>query len=348
MARSSKTWQKVYSSWCADMKGWSFDEKFLALYLLTNEHATTEGLYRLPLVYAADDLEWAAERLSGALGLLTARGWAMYEREWMLVVKRLRYDAPAGPKQLKGALRMVEQAPRPSAIWTAFLAAADAAGRGRHQHAHHAAAFAAELRAAYPLDTPSEPLANSSDGAADRIEPDRGTGFENPPPSLADQDLSDWYRYPFDCSSSTSSSTTSSSSTTGGGAAELDTAVFEALGTAGYDRLSVEQDASALRLLLVDIAGKQDLAAVDWPRAGALIAELRAKGSIKRGRPVSGLKFLANSASGLPKIGEKPSQSAAASLRRQRSRERDARTALAMQQSRGLLPAIEAEAHDAA
>lgn len=48
----------------------SDDAKLLLAYLISNEHSTASGCYRLPLAYISDDLRWGIERVSDTLSEL--------------------------------------------------------------------------------------------------------------------------------------------------------------------------------------------------------------------------------------------------------------------------------------
>ena len=103
----------------AQAGGWSDDMKMLGLYLLTCEHRTTEGLYRLPVEYMAADLSgadglgcdlagaWSAERVRQALAQLSADGFVKYDHAARVVFlpRALVYQAPENPNQRKAAIK---------------------------------------------------------------------------------------------------------------------------------------------------------------------------------------------------------------------------------------------------
>lgn len=88
------------------VKAWGDDARLLALYLLTCPHRTTEGLFYLPRLYAAADLGWGAERLSGAWSVLRRDGFLEDDdaTDVVLIPKALAYQAPANGNQAKGAI----------------------------------------------------------------------------------------------------------------------------------------------------------------------------------------------------------------------------------------------------
>lgn len=116
------SYRRVFVTFWAETAGWSADERNVALYLLTCEHSTAEGLYRLPVAYALDDLQWDDRgRYVDAVGGLQARGWLVWDEPWVVVRNALRWNAPESPNHAKGALRRVAGAPRESRAWTAWV-----------------------------------------------------------------------------------------------------------------------------------------------------------------------------------------------------------------------------------
>lgn len=97
----------------AEQRGWSDDEKLLALYLLTGPHRTTEGLYRLPKKYAQADLEWSPERLDKRLAQLSADGFCDYddEAQVVLVSGAMKYQACANDNMAKAAVKRLMELP---------------------------------------------------------------------------------------------------------------------------------------------------------------------------------------------------------------------------------------------
>lgn len=156
----------VHTMFWAETRAWADDERVCALFLLTCEHRRTEGLYRLPSVYAAHDMGWGVDRFDGALRLLQQRGWVIREDDWVLLVNGLRWNAPKGEPQEKGAARVVENVPRDSRVYRAFY---DQAGRY---------AEGLRTRLEVPRDRPEGVSRPSSRGVVDPVE------TSTPPPSL--------------------------------------------------------------------------------------------------------------------------------------------------------------------
>lgn len=91
---------------------WDNEVRLLAFYLLTCEHRSTEGIYRLPLAYATADLGWTARKTQQHLDTLVAAGFAEYDEHAsvMLVVKALKRQAP-NPNQAKAAIKKLRVLP---------------------------------------------------------------------------------------------------------------------------------------------------------------------------------------------------------------------------------------------
>lgn len=92
---------------------WNDSQRLLALYLLTCPHRNLQGIYRLSLRYAADDLGWSDSRTKAALERLIEDGFAEYDPDAKVVLlpKALRYYKPKTTPQLKGALQALAKVP---------------------------------------------------------------------------------------------------------------------------------------------------------------------------------------------------------------------------------------------
>jgi hypothetical protein len=147
-----------------EIRRWPDHQKLLGSYLLTCPHRTSEGLFWLPHGYVAQDLGWSIERVSEGYSGLKAAGFCAYDdtSETVLLVKALKYEAPAGEKQIQGAInRLAEVPPTPlfsllrdaAATYAPDFAKAldDAVERGVLHHPPH------------PTDTPPKgyPLARA-------------------------------------------------------------------------------------------------------------------------------------------------------------------------------------------
>jgi len=104
-------YQRVYAEiWD---EPWSQDLRYLALYLLTCRHRNTEGLYRLPLNYATEDMEWSRAKVQRALAGLCDIGFVDYDgaAKVVWIVKAIGRQVPRGPKQVAGAVNAVREVP---------------------------------------------------------------------------------------------------------------------------------------------------------------------------------------------------------------------------------------------
>jgi hypothetical protein len=92
---------------------WDESTRLAALYLLTCPHRTTEGLFRLPIEYAATDLGWPARRFAKALGELVADGFIEHDpdAQVVLIVNALKWQAPQNPNQATAAVRVLRTLP---------------------------------------------------------------------------------------------------------------------------------------------------------------------------------------------------------------------------------------------
>jgi hypothetical protein len=142
------------------VRQWPDHQKLLGAYLLTCPHRTSEGLFWLPHGYVAQDLGWSIERVSeGYLGLIGAGFCAYHDpTETVFLLKALKYEAPAGDKQIQGAINRLADVPL-SPLFSLLREAA----------AQHAPDFAKALESAFPTpptDTPSEGYQYPSDSSS--------------------------------------------------------------------------------------------------------------------------------------------------------------------------------------
>lgn len=110
----------------ARARNWTDDMKQFGAYLLTNEHRTLEGLYRLPVAYAGADLDWASERVLRALERLIQDGFAAYDdsAQVVFICKALKRYQPKSDRHITGAIRNLQTLP-PTPLLQHFQAAAE-------------------------------------------------------------------------------------------------------------------------------------------------------------------------------------------------------------------------------
>ena len=94
-------------------ESWSEDARYLAFYLLTNGHRTTEGFYKLKRKYALADLEWLSERFDERMAELVETGFVKWdpEAEVVLIVKALKMQSPNNPNGVTHAIRYLHALP---------------------------------------------------------------------------------------------------------------------------------------------------------------------------------------------------------------------------------------------
>jgi hypothetical protein len=131
---------------------WDDDTRLTALYLLTNGHRNTEGIFRMPLAYAYTDLGWEADRFLRAFDKLIAAGFVKYDASAHVVwiVKALAWQTPTNPNQIKGAIKALKALPKTPLIRD-FGSAAD----------RHCVPLANALREALPSAFEPQPAAVS-------------------------------------------------------------------------------------------------------------------------------------------------------------------------------------------
>lgn len=95
------------------VRAWTDTQKLLAIYLLTCPHRNLQGLFRLSVRYAADDLEWSEAKTKKALEKLIEDGFVEYDwsAKVILLPRALRYYQPKTDPQIKGALQALAQVP---------------------------------------------------------------------------------------------------------------------------------------------------------------------------------------------------------------------------------------------
>lgn len=116
----ARTYWRVSPAFWADEKSsrWSDDAKLLALYILTCEHRSLEGLFRLPKGYIKEDLGWNSERLAEPFAQLLQDGFIEYDEaaRVIFIVNALEYQAPENPNQVTAAVKIIEELPATSLI----------------------------------------------------------------------------------------------------------------------------------------------------------------------------------------------------------------------------------------
>lgn len=96
--------------------------RYLALYLLTCEHRTTEGIFRLPKAYIMGDLGWDMNRIEKAFDGLVKEGFISYDDQAQVVLlrKALKWQKPETTNHMKAAVKALRNLPE-TRLWQEFL-----------------------------------------------------------------------------------------------------------------------------------------------------------------------------------------------------------------------------------
>ncbi|KAF1042573.1 MAG: hypothetical protein GAK35_02620 [Herbaspirillum frisingense] len=86
----------------------SEDGRTLALYLLTCEHSTIAGVFRIPDGYVCEDIGWGIERVKQGFANLLEKGFAnrCETSKWVWIHEHLKWNAPENPNQRKSARKI--------------------------------------------------------------------------------------------------------------------------------------------------------------------------------------------------------------------------------------------------
>ena len=118
---------------------WTDEIKLAALYFMTCAHRTLEGIFLLPLPYAAADLRWTVKKVRRAIEVLTAESFLRFDptTSTLLIRNALKYQAPENENQAKSCLRRIAAMPK-SALLTEFLTLAQhhCSRKGASPYAH--------------------------------------------------------------------------------------------------------------------------------------------------------------------------------------------------------------------
>lgn len=116
---------KVFSAiWeSSDFRALDEDGRSLVLYLLTCQHGTIAGVFRVPDGYASEDLQWSSERVAQGFAKLAAKGFAnrCEATKWVWVRKYLEWNPPENPNQRKAAAKIAQSIPAQCRWRSAFF-----------------------------------------------------------------------------------------------------------------------------------------------------------------------------------------------------------------------------------
>lgn len=118
-----KVYSRIWES--ADFRALTEDGRTLVLYLLTCQHGTIAGVFRVPDGYACEDLQWTSERVSEGFGDLLRKGFAARceTTKWVWVTKFLEWNPPENPNQCKAARKIALGVPDQCVWKRAFMRA---------------------------------------------------------------------------------------------------------------------------------------------------------------------------------------------------------------------------------
>lgn len=107
-------------------RDWSSDTMHLALYLQTNPHRSTEGLFFLPMHYMLGDMQWDDDRLREPFDQLRDEDFFRYDEAQSVVLlpEALANQQPANPNMRLAAVRRIMGVPA-SPLDADFMAAAE-------------------------------------------------------------------------------------------------------------------------------------------------------------------------------------------------------------------------------
>lgn len=93
---------------------WPDAMKLAAVYFMTCKHRQLEGIYVLPLKYAASDLGWTEKRIRKVITFLESEGFLRYDASSNLLLIRnsLKYQTPESDNVIKGAIRRINDLPQ--------------------------------------------------------------------------------------------------------------------------------------------------------------------------------------------------------------------------------------------
>lgn len=111
----TRDYGRIRSQFWSDEKvvGWSIAEKGFAAYLLTSEHTTALGCFRLPMAYMCADLGVTATEAAAMVKTLERDGFVTYDSRsgWVWIRKYLSHNVPENANVWKHVRRLANSIP---------------------------------------------------------------------------------------------------------------------------------------------------------------------------------------------------------------------------------------------
>lgn len=106
-----------------DILGLAPEPKCLAAYLLSSPHSNMIGCFRLPLEYAAADLNWQRDVLTRCIEELEGGGFVRYDARtsWLIIHRYLKWNPLENWNVGKAAAKLITGVPRTSAVYEPLI-----------------------------------------------------------------------------------------------------------------------------------------------------------------------------------------------------------------------------------
>lgn len=95
------------------VRKWDFKTRMIALYILSNQHSISEGYYRLPVSYIAEDMVLQKEEINKSIEKLVSDNFIKYDtnNSMILIINALKYQPLQNINHCKAALNKLKQLP---------------------------------------------------------------------------------------------------------------------------------------------------------------------------------------------------------------------------------------------
>ena len=112
MAEYAKVYKKMWNN--DKFRTLSVDAKLLWIYILSNQHSNTIGIYVISKLYILSDLEWLSKRLGKPFGELLRKGLIYYfeDNRVLIIPSWFEHNKIDNPNQLKKAAAELSEIPQ--------------------------------------------------------------------------------------------------------------------------------------------------------------------------------------------------------------------------------------------